>query len=108
MLQSIKNIFKYSRKTDYSSLVKQGAIIVDVRSKDEFSEGHIINAMNIPVREIKNHLRVLDQNRPIICCCVSGVRSGAAKTILESNGYRLVHNGGNWLELLHKLSGITT
>jgi phage shock protein E len=103
MLQAIKNRLRFGAKTDYSTLVKQGAIILDVRSNDEFSEGHIINAINIPVREIRNHLSELDQNKPFICCCGSGVRSGAAKTILESKGFRSVYDGGKWMELIHKL-----
>ena len=103
MLQALKKRLRFGAKTNYSALIKQGAIILDVRSNDEFSEGHIPYSINIPVREIKNHLSKLNHNKPIICCCASGVRSGAAKTILESKGYRSVYDGGKWMELIYKL-----
>jgi rhodanese-related sulfurtransferase len=104
MLDSIKNIFGLGPKTDYSELVKQGAIILDVRSKDEYSGGHIKNSINIPVNELNNNLSKLkDKNKCIICCCASGMRSGAAKRILESKGYNAVFNGGGWNALQNKI-----
>ena len=104
MLDSIKNIFGLGPKTDYSELVKQGAIILDVRSKDEYSGGHIKNSINIPVEQLNNNLSKLkDKDKCIICCCASGMRSGTAKRILESKGYKVVFNGGGWNSLQNKL-----
>ena len=59
MLESIKKIFGFGTKTDYSELIKQGAIVLDVRSKDEFSGGHIKNSINIPVDQLSNSLSKL-------------------------------------------------
>lgn len=39
-------------KTDYADLVKQGAVIVDVRSKSEYAGGHIKGSLNIPVDQL--------------------------------------------------------
>ena len=104
MLESIKNMFGFGPKTDYSELIKQGAIILDVRSKGEFVSGHIKNAINIPVDELSHNLSKLkDKNKCIICCCASGMRSGTAKRILESQGYKAVFNGGGWHSLENKL-----
>lgn len=104
MLQTIKNMLGLGSKTDYSELVKQGAIILDVRSKGEFSAGHIQNSINIPVDQLGSQLSKLkDKNKCIICCCASGMRSGAAKRILESNGYKTVFNGGGWSGLQRKI-----
>jgi rhodanese-related sulfurtransferase len=104
MLETIKNIFGLGTKTDYSELIKQGAIILDVRNKNEFSEGHIKNSINIPVDQLSNSLSKLkDKNKCIICCCASGMRSGTAKRILESKGYKAVFNGGGWNSLQNKL-----
>ncbi len=105
MLQSIKNLLGMGPKTDYSELIKQGAIILDVRSKGEYSVGHIKNSINIPVDQLSNNLSKLkDKNKCIICCCASGMRSGTAKRILESNGYKAVFNGGGWNSLQNKIS----
>lgn len=104
MINKIKNIFGFGPKTDYAELVKKGAIILDVRSKDEFSGGHIKGALNIPVDQLANNLSKLkDKNKAIITCCASGMRSAMAKNILRSNGYVDVHNGGGWSSLENKI-----
>lgn len=103
MLDTINQFFGFT-KTDYADLVKKGAIILDVRSKEEFVGGHIKNSVNIPVDELlKNLSRLKDKNKAIITCCASGMRSGSAKTILLNNGYTNVHNGGSWRTLTGKI-----
>ena len=103
MLEAIKNLFGID-KTDYAALVKQGALILDVRSKSEYSGGHIKNSINIPVNELQNNLSKLkSKDQTIITCCASGMRSASAKNVLENNGYKNVHNGGGWSSLNNKL-----
>lgn len=105
MIQFFKNVLGFGPQTDFAQLVKDGAIIIDVRSKGEYSVGHILNALNIPVDTLKNNLNQLkDKNKPIITCCASGVRSGVAKKLLTSNGYAHVLNGGNWYRLQQKIN----
>jgi phage shock protein E len=97
MLQTLKKIFSTSPAPDYTQLIKEGAVILDVRSRGEFSQGSIKGSMNIAVNELNSNLHQLkDKNRPIITCCASGIRSASAKNILKSNGYTTVYNGGSW------------
>jgi len=104
MIEAIKNILGLGEKIDYSGLIKQGAVILDVRSRAEFAGGHIQQAVNIPVDELGSNLSKLkNKDQCIICCCASGMRSGTAKRILESNGFTTVYNGGGWTELQNKL-----
>ncbi len=104
MINTIKNLLGLGPKVDYSELVKQGATILDVRSKSEFQSGHIRGSINISVDTLSNNLNKLkDKNKVIITCCASGMRSAAAKSILNSNGYTTVHNGGGWMSLQNKL-----
>lgn len=104
MIETIKNMLGLGPKVDYALLVKQGAIIVDVRSKGEFSGGHIANSINIPVDVLANNLAKLkDKNKPVITCCASGIRSASAKNILKSNGFIQVYNGGSWNGLNSKI-----
>ena len=104
MIETIKNLFGIGPKTDYSELIKQGAVVLDVRSKAEFACGLINNAINIPVDQLSNNLSKLkDKNKCIICCCASGMRSGTAKRILEAKGYHSVYNGGSWHSLKSRL-----
>lgn len=103
-MQFLKKILGLGPKTDYSELIKQGAIILDVRSKGEFAGEHVKNAINIPVDQLDNNLSKLkDKNKCIICCCASGMRSGSAKRILEAKGYNVVFNAGSWYSLQNKL-----
>jgi phage shock protein E len=104
MITTLKKIFGFGPSVNYSELVQQGAIILDVRSKAEFSGGHIKGAINIPVNVLNNHLGQLkDKNKTIITCCASGMRSASAKSILQSHGYQNVYNGGGWSSLQNKL-----
>ena len=90
--------------TDYTSMIKDGAIIVDVRSETEFLTGNIDKSINIPVSDISSHLNKLkDKEQVIITCCASGIRSAAAKQMLISKGYKNVINGGGWSSLKRKI-----
>jgi len=103
MLEAIKSLFGID-KTDYAMLIQEGAIILDVRSKSEYSGGHITNSINIPVNELQHNLSKLkNKDQTIITCCASGMRSSSAKNILQNNGYKNVHNGGGWVSLNKKL-----
>ncbi len=103
MLDAIKNLFGMD-KTDYAALLEEGAIILDVRTKNEYDGGHIKNSVNIPVDQLQKNLSKLkDKNKPIITCCASGMRSASAKSILQNNGYKNVHNGGGWSSLNNKI-----
>jgi rhodanese-related sulfurtransferase len=104
MINILKKIFGLGPSVDYADLVKNGAIILDVRSKGEFAGGHIKGSVNISVDTLRNNLSKLkDKNQPIITCCASGMRSASAKSILKSNGYSNVYNGGGWSSLQSKL-----
>ena len=104
MLSLIKKILGIGPKVDLSQLVKEGAIILDVRTKGEYGSGHIRGSINIPVEQLhKNLNKFKDKKRTIITCCASGMRSYSAKGILKSNGFASVYNGGSWQSLNNKL-----
>jgi rhodanese-related sulfurtransferase len=104
MINRLKKLFGISEKVNYNDLVKQGAIILDVRSKAEYLAGHIKDSINIPVDTLRNNLfKLQDKNQPIITCCASGMRSFSAKSILKSSGFTKVYNGGGWSSLKNKI-----
>ena len=103
MLNTIKRLLGIGPKIDYSELLKQGAVILDVRSKGEYQGGHIKGSINIPVDVLRNNLSKLNREKPIITCCASGMRSASAKSILKSNGFTEVYNGGGWMNLQFKI-----
>lgn len=104
MIKILQKLFGFGTTINYNELVRNGAIILDVRSKAEFAGGHIKGAINIPVDVLKNNLNQLkDKNKVIITCCASGMRSAAAKNILKSHNYLNVYNGGGWSSLRNKI-----
>lgn len=84
-----------------AELVKEGALLLDVRSVAEFDSGHVEGAKNIPHTEIskrKEEIEALtkgDHTQTIVVYCASGRRSGIAKKTLQQLGYtRVVNHGG--------------
>jgi len=83
---------------DAHEYLRNGAIVIDVRTADEFNARHLPNAINIPVDEIETALpaRFADKNQPILLHCNGGRRSAVAKTKLNANGYVNVDNLGSY------------
>ncbi len=74
--------------------VKDGAILIDVRTNQEFNEGHISRAIVIPYYEISDKIQslVIDKKDTIIIYCQNGGRGKKACEILEKLGYENVYN----------------
>jgi len=102
MINAIKQFLGIGPKADYSQLLKEGAIIIDVRSKEEYQAGHLRNSLNIPLNNLSDDYSKLKKEKAIITCCASGMRSSQAKSILKSKGYE-VYNDGNWACLQNKI-----
>jgi rhodanese-related sulfurtransferase len=84
---------------DLRQFLNEGAVIIDVRTPFEYASGHIKGSRNIPLENLQANLNALrNLNKPIITVCQSGMRSGTAKSFLQSNGLRVV-NGGSWVSL---------
>ena len=83
------------------ALVKQGALLLDVRTPAEFAGGHVEGAINIPVQELEARLGDVPakKDQPVVVYCHSGRRSAAAKQMLEKAGWTKVSDFGamtNW------------
>ncbi|MEM8606640.1 MAG: rhodanese-like domain-containing protein [Myxococcota bacterium] len=75
--------------------VREGAVLVDVRSNEEYDGGHLDGALNIPIRELGDRMtEVGGTDREVVVYCASGTRSAIAKQMLESEGYEHVHDLG--------------
>ena len=73
---------------------ENGAIIIDVRSKQEYEEGHVDGSILIPEYEIRKEIEkiIKDKNKNIVVYCSSGGRSKKAQKILNKMGYENVYN----------------
>jgi phage shock protein E len=75
-----------------------GALVVDVRTADEFGRGHLPNAINIPLGELNERVPQLvkDKNQALLLHCLSGGRSALAKQRLKGMGYVNAFNLGSY------------
>jgi rhodanese-related sulfurtransferase len=91
------------KSVDYKQLVRDGAVILDVRTPAEYQGGHIKGSINVPLQSLQGSLGKIPKNKTVITCCASGMRSASAKSVLKSAGYAEVHNGGGWMSLKGKI-----
>lgn len=84
------------KESELPALIKEGAILIDVRNSDEFAEGSVPGAINIPVDLLQDNIDKLKTDKHIIVFCKSGNRAEKANKILEENNITDVTNGGSW------------
>jgi phage shock protein E len=78
--------------------LKNGALLVDVRTVAEYNSGHLTNAINIPLDQVQQALprRVPDKSQVVLLHCRSGQRSGRAEQQLRALGYTNAFNVGSY------------
>ncbi len=87
--------------------LRRGAIVIDVRTPQEFDQGKVPESINIPVDKITaNSERIKGMNRPVVFCCASGARSSNAATMMKQKGLKEVYNGGSWYDVLKILKSL--
>jgi phage shock protein E len=75
--------------------IEAGAVVVDVRTKEEYTSGHFGGALHIPLDTLGKQLKKIGaHDRPVIVYCASGARAGQAASLLRSAGYSDVTNAG--------------
>jgi rhodanese-related sulfurtransferase len=90
--------------TAFSAKVAQGATLIDVRTVEEYAEGHIEGALNLDINNagFEENVKMLDPKKEYVVYCASGVRSGKAADIMRKDGFTSVYtlSGGikTWKE----------
>lgn len=80
-------------KLDYKEIMKENDyVIIDVRTKEEYNESHIKDAINIPYDEIDENIEI-EKDKVIFVYCKSGNRSGIAYNTLKNLGYTIYDLG---------------
>lgn len=94
----LNNIFG-GGKAELIDFKERGAVVIDVRSPEEFRGGHVKGSKNIPLQSIANRAdEIAGMKKPVILCCASGMRSGQASSILKKAGVECI-NGGGWTKV---------
>ncbi len=73
---------------------RENAVLIDTREAGEFADGHIVNALNVPVGEAEKQIEKLEKykKRPLVLYCRSGHRSGTLCKLLRQAGFEKVYN----------------
>lgn len=86
-------------KENIKEMLKAGAVVIDVRTRQEFMGGNVQGSKNYPLQEIQAKISELKKmKKPLVLCCASGNRSGQAASILKANGVPC-ENGGSWMQV---------
>ncbi|GAA0404780.1 rhodanese-like domain-containing protein [Paenibacillus motobuensis] len=90
-VKGLRNLNLTQFKSEY-----QGHRLVDVREAQEFKQGHIAGAVNIPLSQIERRLNEMPKDKPVYLYCRSGMRSKQAAKLLSRHGYNQISqlNGG--------------
>ncbi len=87
---------------ELNNKVAQGAALLDVRSNQEYKEGHLQGAINIPDYELKNRIQreIPKKNQSIVIYCQYGGRSRSAYNMMKKMGYTNVYNLSGGLDMI--------
>lgn len=92
-----RGLLKQWHLKDLDVLSRDGSVtLLDVRTVEEYSGGHIEGFENIPVDELREHLDEIEKEKPVYVICQSGLRSYIAARILEGNGYQAYNFSGGF------------
>ncbi len=80
-------------KNTVAQMVKAGATLLDVRTAEEFSQGHLPGALNISVAVLAQQLERIPKDKPVVVYCRSGSRSARAARMLQAQGYKVFDLG---------------
>jgi len=80
--------------TDAVKLINNDAVVLDMRSAESYSRGHIVGARNVPMDELDGHLEKLARfkSKPVVAVCDAGITSSKAVNTLRNSGFECVYN----------------
>lgn len=98
------SLFGFMKRPDINQGVEEykaheGAVLLDVRTPEEYGEGHIPGSVNVPLQSIDKVTSVIaDKDKTVFVYCRSGARSSQAVAFMKQMGYTEVHNIGGILD----------
>lgn len=97
-LNLLNGVFRQVPVSKVRELVESNAYIIDVRERKEYEAGHLINAINIPLSEIRQRANEIPKDRPVYLHCRSSQRSYYAIMALQNMGFDNLYNiSGSYL-----------
>ncbi|MDH6253763.1 phage shock protein E [Chryseobacterium sp. H1D6B] len=100
VIYMVYRVYKYQTLDQgLVQLIKNGAVILDVRTEKEYETGHIKGSVNISLGTIRERYVELNPDKTYITVCSHGLRSVKAENILKERGFKHIYNGGAWSDL---------
>lgn len=87
-------VFSEITADEFEKKITPDVQLIDVRTPEEFSQGHLKGAINLNINSVdfKNRVSGFDKNKPVLVYCLSGGRSASASAFLVDNGFKEVYN----------------
>lgn len=84
--------------------LQDGATILDIRTPEEYEQGHLAGSMNVPLAELLRELPSIPKSRAVITCNADDAQSATAAEILVAHGFNAL-DGGGWRHLAQLIEG---
>lgn len=94
-MRILNRLFGIPDKVKLKEKLVNGAVLLDVRTIEEFNSEHVKGSINIPVSDLTHKMKILNKDKTIIAVCESGARSANAVRFLKKYGFE-AYNGGGW------------
>ena len=94
---------------EFSRIMREAHILIDVRTEEEYEEENILNAINIPLDELAGFVETLreqSRDKAVLIYCATGARSAAACDMLYRAGYQYVFNLMGGIKAWKRVYGI--
>ncbi|NLJ00816.1 MAG: rhodanese-like domain-containing protein [Bacteroidales bacterium] len=91
----LSRLFKITGSVELKEKIQNGALLLDVRTKEEYESGHASGSVNIPLDVLTSQVERVKKGVPVVAVCESGARSAYAARFLKSQGVE-AYNGGSW------------
>ena len=99
-LNLLHNVYRQVPLTQVRELVESNACIIDVREPGEYRNGHLLNAINIPLSQLRQRMDEIPKDRPVYLHCRSSQRSYNAIMALQHCGFDNLYNiAGSYLAI---------
>ena len=83
---------------DIRRLLREGATILDIRTEEEYGEGHVPGSLHIPLPSLLKNLASIPKDRPVVTCNADDALSTTAAEILGAHGFK-AYDGGGWTQV---------
>ena len=95
LLSGINRAFKMVQPADATLLInREDAVVLDIRDEKDFKQGHILNAIHVPIKSLEQKLNKIEKykEKPVIVSCRTGQQSQNACGLLAKKGFQRLYN----------------